>query len=58
MVSVKVIVSEGHWDDPTGPYYLITVDTDSTRQTKVDYLNSVKPDGSFFVESTKNRNNG
>jgi hypothetical protein len=55
---IKMIVSKVHWDDPQGPYYSITFDNGSTRQTEADYLTSVEPDGSSFVESTENSKNG
>ena len=54
----KMIISKVHTDDPKGPYYPITFDDGSTRQTEARYLNSVEADGSSFDESTENSKNG
>ena len=38
-----MIIFKVNWDDPKGPYYLVTFDDGSTRQIEAGYLASVEP---------------
>ena len=55
---LKVIISKVHTDDPKDPYYSVTFDDYSKRQTEACYLNSVETGGSSFDKSTESSKNG
>ena len=53
-----MIIFKVHTEDPKGPYYSVTFNDSSTRQTEACYLNSVEPNGSSFIKSTENTKMG